>query len=33
MGFAVSFPSSDSGVVVEYKVDHLYWEQEYGASE
>ena len=33
IGFAVSFPSSDSGVVVEYKVDHLYWEQEYGASE
>lgn len=33
MGFAVSFPSSDSGVLVEYKVDHLYWEQEYGASE
>ena len=33
IGFAISFPSSGSGVVVEYKVDHLYWEQEYGASE
>ena len=33
IGFAVSFPSSNSGVVVEYKVDHLFWEQEYGASE
>lgn len=33
MGFALAFPSSKSGVVVEYKVDHLYWEQEYGPSE
>ena len=33
VGFAVSFPSSDAQVSVEYKVDHLYWEQEYGASE
>ena len=29
----VSFPSSDSGVKVEYKVDHLLWEQEYGPTE
>lgn len=36
MGFGVSFPSSESGVKVEYKVDHLIWGQwelEYGASE
>ncbi len=33
MGFALSFPSSTCGVLVEYKVDHLYWEQEYGPSE
>ena len=36
IGFGVSFPASDSGVKVEYKVDHLIWnqwEQDYGASE
>lgn len=33
IAFAVAFPSSDAGVKVEYKVDHLYWKQEYGASE
>ncbi|MCW2311482.1 Z1 domain-containing protein [Rhodoferax antarcticus] len=33
IGFGVSFPSSDSGVKVEYKVDHLLWEQEYGSAE
>jgi hypothetical protein len=33
IGFGVSFPASDSGVKVEYKVDHLLWQQEYGASE
>jgi hypothetical protein len=33
VGFGVSFPSSDSGVKVEYKVDHLLWEQEYGSAE
>lgn len=33
IAFAMGFPSSDSGVKVEYKVDHLYWEQEYGPSE
>lgn len=33
MGFGVSFPASDSGVKVEYAVDHLLWTQEYGPSE
>ncbi|MBK9246083.1 MAG: Z1 domain-containing protein [Burkholderiales bacterium] len=36
IAFGVSFPSSDSGVKVEYKVDHLTWarwEQEYGSAE
>lgn len=36
IGFGISFPSSDSGVKVEYRVDHLIqeqWGQEYGATE
>ena len=33
IAFGVSFPSSDNGVKVTYQVDHLRWEQEYGASE
>lgn len=36
MGIAVSFPSSDSGVKVDYKVDHLLWKEwegEYGAAD
>lgn len=36
IAFGASFPSSDSGVKVEYKVDHLIWErweQEYGSTE
>lgn len=33
VAFAISFPSSEAGVEVEYKVDHLYWKQEYGSSE
>jgi len=33
IAFAMGFPCSDTGVKVEYKVDHLYWEQEYGPSE
>jgi hypothetical protein len=33
IAFAMSFPCSETGVKVEYKVDHLYWEQEYGPSE
>ena len=31
--FGVSFPGSQSGVKVEYKVTNLYWEQEYGAAD
>lgn len=31
--FAIAFPASDTGIKVEYKVDLLYWEQEYGPSE
>jgi hypothetical protein len=33
VGFGVSFPSSDAGVKVEYKVDHLLWEREYGEAD
>lgn len=36
MGMAVSFPASDSGVKVDYKVDHLLWKEwegEYGAAD
>jgi hypothetical protein len=33
MAFGISFPYSESGVKVEYKVDHLLWEQEYGSAE
>ena len=33
VGFAVSFPSSDQDVSVEYKVDHLLWEEQYGSAE
>lgn len=33
VAFGVSFPSSDNGVKVEYAVDHLTWEQEYGSGE
>lgn len=33
MAFGISFPSSDSGTKVEYKVDHLLWEQEYGPAD
>jgi len=32
-GFAISFPTSTSGIKVEYKVDHLLWEEEYGAAD
>jgi hypothetical protein len=31
--FAMAFPASETGIKVEYKVDLLYWEQEYGPSE
>lgn len=33
IAFAMSFPGGDAGVKVEYKVDHLLWEQEYGSAE
>lgn len=33
IAFAMAFPSSESGIKVEYKVNLLYWEQEYGPSE
>jgi len=33
VGFGVSFPSSNAGVKVEYKVDHLLWEREYGEAD
>ena len=33
IGFAVSFPASDSGVRVRYRVNNIYWEQEYGRAD
>ncbi|EQD78941.1 endonuclease, partial [mine drainage metagenome] len=30
VGFGISFPGSNSGVKVEYKVNNILWEQEYG---
>ena len=33
IAFGVSFPASDSGVKVEYAVDHLLWTQEYGPAD
>ncbi len=33
IAFGVSFPGSNAGRCVEYKVTNLYWQQEYGASE
>jgi len=30
MGFAISFPSSETAVAVEYMVNNVYWEQEFG---
>ena len=33
MAFGVSFPASDSGVKIEYAVDHLLWTQEYGPAD
>ena len=33
VGFALSFPTSNSGVRVDYKVNNVLWEQEFGASE
>ncbi|MBF0440179.1 MAG: endonuclease, partial [Magnetococcales bacterium] len=31
--FSISFPGSNSGTKVEYKVNNILWEQEYGATE
>ncbi|WP_075256452.1 Z1 domain-containing protein [Herbaspirillum camelliae] len=33
MAFAIAFPSSDNAITVSYKVNLLYWIQEYGPSE
>ena len=33
MAFGISFPSSESGTKIEYNVDHLLWEQEYGPAD
>lgn len=33
VAFGVSFPGSNSGVKVEYKVNNVLWEQEYGPAE
>ena len=33
MAFGASFPTSVSGTVVEYRVDHLLWENEYGPAD
>jgi Z1 domain len=33
IAFAISFPASHSGVKVEYKVNNVLWEREYGAAD
>lgn len=33
LAFAISFPGSNSGTKVEYKVNNVLWEQEYGSAE
>jgi hypothetical protein len=33
VAFGISFPGSDSGVKVEYKVNNVLWEQEYGPAD
>ncbi|MBI1676079.1 Z1 domain-containing protein [Shewanella sp. DW31] len=33
VGFGISFPGSNSGKKVEYKVNNVLWEQEYGAAD
>ncbi|USE80460.1 Z1 domain-containing protein [Cupriavidus gilardii] len=33
VAFGISFPGSESGTKVEYKVNNVLWEQQYGASE
>jgi len=32
MGFAVSFPKSDTQTAIEYKVNNIYWDQEFGVQ-
>ncbi len=32
IGWAVSFPASNSGVRVKYRVNNIYWDQEYGGA-
>lgn len=32
IGFAVSFPASDTALRVTYRVNNIYWEQEYGGA-
>jgi len=33
IAFGISFPGSNSGLKVEYKVNNVLWEQEYGSAE
>ena len=33
VAFAISFPGSNSGQKVEYRVNHVMWGQEYGAAD
>ena len=33
IALGISFPGSNAGLKVEYKVNDVLWEQEYGASE
>jgi hypothetical protein len=33
IAFALSFPGSNAGLKVEYKINNVLWEQEYGSSE
>ena len=33
VGFAVSFPDSDTKVTVKYRVNNVYWQQEFGAPD
>ncbi|MNR50937.1 hypothetical protein D3C85_1705290 [compost metagenome] len=33
VAFGISFPSNNSGIKVDYKVGHIFWEQEFGSAE
>lgn len=33
VAFGISFPGNNSGIKVDYKVGHIYWEQEFGSAE